>query len=134
MKVKAVKSFGGVTRTSRFHVSEGSVFELPEGSDWLRAGLVVEVKDKNPVMKKEPGFGGQTAMMEAGKGRAAPPPLSAVKGLGAGRVAALEGLGIWSIPDLVAADADVVAAGLRGVGVATVVGWQADGREILGKL
>ena len=125
MKVRAVKSFGGVTKTSRFHVSEGSVFELPDGADWLRAGLVVEVGRQTGL---------QTAMMEAGKGRAAPPPLSAVKGLGDGRVAALEGLGIRSIPDLVAADADVVAAGLRGVGVATVVGWQADGREILGKL
>ena len=131
MKGRALKSFGGVTKTSRFHVSEGSVFELPVGSDWLRAGLVVEVKDEGGRLKDE---GCQTAMMEAGKARMSPPPLSAVKGLGAGRVAALEGLRIRTIPDLVAADADSVAAGLRGVGVATVEGWQADGREILGKL
>lgn len=40
MLVKALKSFGG----QGVHVSEGQVFELPEGSDWLRAGLVEVVE------------------------------------------------------------------------------------------
>lgn len=44
MRVKAVKSFGGVTSEGRYHISEGEEFELPEGVDWLRAGLVVPVK------------------------------------------------------------------------------------------
>lgn len=38
MLVKAVRSFGG----SKYgHKAEGSVFELPDGVDWLQAGLVI---------------------------------------------------------------------------------------------
>ena len=36
MKVVALTTFGG----QGIHVSKDDVFELPEGSDWLRAGLV----------------------------------------------------------------------------------------------
>lgn len=37
MKVKALTTFGGVGVQNR---SAGEVFELPEGTDWLKAGLV----------------------------------------------------------------------------------------------
>lgn len=36
MKVRVLKSFGGVN----FRASSGDIIELPEGVDWLRAGLV----------------------------------------------------------------------------------------------
>ena len=43
MKVIAVKSFGG----SKYgHISEGKVFDLPKGVDWLKAGLVVPFKEE----------------------------------------------------------------------------------------
>lgn len=45
MKVKALKSFGGLLPNGeRIHVSEGTEFELPEGVDWLKASLVVPVR------------------------------------------------------------------------------------------
>lgn len=37
MLVRALKSFGG---NKYGHFPEGKVFELPDGVDWLRAGLV----------------------------------------------------------------------------------------------
>ena len=54
MKVKALKSFSG----TGFHVPEGTVFELPEGVDWLKAGLVEPVaaplREKKPTRKAAP--------------------------------------------------------------------------------
>jgi hypothetical protein len=39
--VRALKSFGGSDgRGHRVHHSAGDIFELPDGADWLRAGLV----------------------------------------------------------------------------------------------
>jgi len=51
MKVRALKSFGG---SMYGHYPEGTVFELPKGVDWLKAGLVEEVKPapKKRVTKK----------------------------------------------------------------------------------
>ena len=46
MKVKALKSFGGASSRGRYHYSEGQVFDLPDGADWLKAGLVVAVKEE----------------------------------------------------------------------------------------
>ena len=46
MKVKALKSFGGARSQGRYHYSEGQVFDLPDGADWLKAGLVVAVKEE----------------------------------------------------------------------------------------
>lgn len=48
MKVKALKSFGS---TKYGHFAEGSEFELPDGVDWLKAGLVEKVKP--PARKRE---------------------------------------------------------------------------------
>lgn len=42
MKVRALKSFGGRIG----HFPEGSVFDLPDGVDWLEAGLVEPVVEK----------------------------------------------------------------------------------------
>ena len=42
MKVRALTSFGG----GGVHHGMGDVFELPEGVDWLRAGLVEVVKEE----------------------------------------------------------------------------------------
>jgi hypothetical protein len=49
MKVKALKSFGG---SMYGHYPEGAIFELPAGVDWLKAGLVEEVKEPKPAPKK----------------------------------------------------------------------------------
>lgn len=43
MRVRAVKSFGS---TFYGHKPAGSVFELPDGVDWLEAGLVEPVDEK----------------------------------------------------------------------------------------
>jgi len=42
MKVKALKSFGGLDVG---HYSAGQVFDLPDGVDWLEAGLVEAYKE-----------------------------------------------------------------------------------------
>lgn len=47
MIVRALTSFGG---TEYGHYSDGDVFELPEGVDWLRAGLV-EIVQEAAVME-----------------------------------------------------------------------------------
>ena len=44
MKVRAVRAFGG--NGHRHDI--GDEFELPEGVDWLKAGLVEEVKAEKP--------------------------------------------------------------------------------------
>lgn len=42
VKVKAIKSFVGKGPDGiKYRQAEGDVFELPDGSDWIRAGLVV---------------------------------------------------------------------------------------------
>ena len=40
MKVKALKGFAGRLDGVSYTVSEGDIIDLPEGADWLRAGLV----------------------------------------------------------------------------------------------
>lgn len=55
MKVKALKSFGS---TEYGHFPEGSVFDLPKGVDWLKAGLVEKVtkttKKREAAALKDP--------------------------------------------------------------------------------
>ena len=46
MKVVALKGFSGMLEGRPFSVSEGEELELPEGVDWLNAGLVVAVKEE----------------------------------------------------------------------------------------
>ena len=53
MKVKAVKSFAGMAGNTKYRVSEGEEFDLPAGTDWLKAGLVVPLGATAPV-KEEP--------------------------------------------------------------------------------
>lgn len=45
MQVKALKSFGAVINNNFLSVAEGDVVELPEGADWVRAGLVEPIAD-----------------------------------------------------------------------------------------
>ena len=46
MKVKAVKSFSYDFDGEIGHIPEGKEFDLPEGVDWLHAGLVVPVREE----------------------------------------------------------------------------------------
>lgn len=49
MKVRAIRSFVGKGPDGiKYRHEEGNIFELPEGSDWIRAGLVVPVEDEGP--------------------------------------------------------------------------------------
>ena len=54
MKVKALKSFGGINKGGRVHHSAGDIFELPDGVDWLRAGLVEKVPVKRRTATRKP--------------------------------------------------------------------------------
>lgn len=45
MTVKAVKSFAGMAGNKKYRVTEGDVFDLPSGTDWLKAGLVEPVAE-----------------------------------------------------------------------------------------
>jgi len=49
MRVRALTTFGG----NGIHISAGDEFELPEGVDWLRAGLVeaMEVEPEAATIK-----------------------------------------------------------------------------------
>lgn len=52
MKVRAVLSFSGSEPGGgSFSIQEGQVFELPEGTDWLEAGLVVPVDEPAPEVE-----------------------------------------------------------------------------------
>lgn len=50
MLVRALKSFGSTTYG---HYSDGAVFELPEGVDWIKAGLVVPVQEAAVIEQPE---------------------------------------------------------------------------------
>lgn len=57
VKVRAIKSFVGKGPDGiKYRANEGDVLEVPEGTDWIRAGLVVAVEDWDEVetMAKEP--------------------------------------------------------------------------------
>ena len=51
MKVIALKSFGGTEYGS---YSTGDIFELPEGVDWLKAGLVRPLEVEAETATAEP--------------------------------------------------------------------------------
>ena len=51
MKVKALISFSDSVHGTR---AGGDVFELPEGADWLRAGLVEAVPEPESEQAPEP--------------------------------------------------------------------------------
>lgn len=90
MKVRALTTFGGHDGKTHTHHSKGEVFELPDGVDWLRAGLV------EPI---------ETAMMAQPTGRARKPlPVTAVKGIGPATATQLAELGVRTVADLAAAD------------------------------
>ena len=46
MKVKAVKDIVGIVDGMMWCVCENAEFELPEGVEWLAAGLVVPVREE----------------------------------------------------------------------------------------
>lgn len=117
MRVRAIKSFGGVTAEGRFHVSAGQELDLPDGADWLRAGLV------EPV---------ETAAVASGKPRVTKTrPATDVPGIGDSYAEALAELGIESAADVATMDPARVASAVDGVGMATAQRWQQAAREML---
>jgi hypothetical protein len=54
MKVKAVKSFAGMAGNTKYRVSAGDEFDLPAGTDWLKAGLVVPLAGSTPAKASTP--------------------------------------------------------------------------------
>ena len=54
MKVKALNSFVGTVNGVKHRVAADDVFELPEGADWLRAGLVEAVPEPESEQAPEP--------------------------------------------------------------------------------
>lgn len=56
MRVKALRSFAGTAPSgSKYRVVEGEEFDLPEGVDWLNAGLVKVVEPGQPVKETKRG-------------------------------------------------------------------------------
>lgn len=43
IRVRALKSFAGVVGYQGYSVHEGDEFDLPAGTDWIRAGLVMDI-------------------------------------------------------------------------------------------
>ena len=122
MLVRAVKSFGGLGPHGRIHVSSGQVFELPEGVDWLKAGLVVPVEGQPesamlaPAQPKHVGVGKKLAWT--------------VPGVGAAAAELLSGIGIETVADLAASSENELIQ-LDGVGKATARKWLKAARELL---
>lgn len=55
MKVRALTTFGGTDAIGNpVHVSAGDIFELPDGVDWLRAGLVVAIEEPEAATVEVP--------------------------------------------------------------------------------
>jgi len=132
MKVQAIKSFSSVTDTGRQHYAAGAVFELPEGVDWLRAGLVKPAGEA---------VGSSTASMEATETAVSPAqqaqprsretvPVTAVSGIGAATAETLAQMGVETVPQLLAAD-DALLLRIDGVGPATVRRWKSAARELI---
>lgn len=67
MQVRVLKSFVGHYGPDNKFISagEGQEFELPEGVDWLKAGLVEPVKDQPEKATKAPAA--NAARPQAGK-------------------------------------------------------------------
>ena len=61
MKVKALVGFVGTVDGKTVSHPAGSEFELPDGADWLRAGLVVavegEAEEESANPRAKPGAG-----------------------------------------------------------------------------
>lgn len=56
--VRALKSFSGRIGQKSYHIKQGDVFPLPDGADWLTAGIVALVEDAPEppaVPKRKPG-------------------------------------------------------------------------------
>lgn len=58
MRVHAFKSFVAVVNGRKYRVCEGDVVDMPDGADWIRAGLVEEAEpganpDSEPDMDDE---------------------------------------------------------------------------------
>lgn len=122
MLVRAVKSFGGVGPWGRMHVSEGQIFELPYGSDWLRAGLVVAVEGAP-----------ESAMMASAAPRhekAGNRPVVAVPGVGHNWFIELEKIGIKTVADLAGSSVHELTK-IEGVGQATAKKWLEAAREMI---
>lgn len=126
MLVRALKSFGGRGPWGSIHVSDGDVFELPHGADWLRAGLV-EIYDPETMAAPE------SAML--------PPPepkwkrtgqrsVQDIDGIGQATADALLAMGIRTIADL-AASSEFDLVKLPGVGQATARKWLKAARDLL---
>lgn len=62
VKVKAIKSFVGKGPNGiKYRQEAGDVFDLPEGTDWIKAGLVAPVDRQESV---EPGGPAETGELE----------------------------------------------------------------------
>ena len=89
----------------------GEPIDVPEGADWVAAGLV-EITETDPPP---------------------PPPdpeLTDIDGIGAKTAAKLADLGIDSLRGLVRANTQEVADALEGVSTETVSKWQAAAEEL----
>lgn len=115
MRVEVLKSFQGQIDGRRYGGGMGDVIDIPEGTDWIRAGFV------RPV---------ESAMMSPAKPKGGGTMTLAGRGIVKGYEDELAALGITTVPDLAVASIATLTQ-ITGVGPVTAKRWRNAARELL---
>lgn len=119
MRVRAIRSFVSRVGGRTYRLGVGDEMGLPDGADWLKAGLVAPVK----ASRQETAVRPRPADVRART-------VAQVPGIGAEMGAELNALGILTARELLAADVATLT-GIKGVGRATARKWQAAAEALL---
>jgi hypothetical protein len=121
MRVVALASFVGKVGGDTLLVTRGKEFDLPDGVDWLRAGLVAPTAPAPHLVGVEHAI--DTDVLTAERRVFGGMLLSGIDGIGPRTAAKLADARLETVDDLLAADPAAVAAA-TGASPATVLKWR----------
>lgn len=116
MKVRALAPFAALVNGEMRSYGRGAEFDLPDGTDWLTAGLVAPVSAPHLAQAEY----ATNSNVDAAERRSA--PVSSIDGIGAVTAKLLAEGGIHTVDDLVDVDAPTLAL-LGRVSVAKAERW-----------